>query len=156
METKSPRNLQFTYVHLAEENHGSIPHLGIYKGLETIFADWKMPLKKYDEGLSAIDEHYKNISEKFGYEMKTPELVINLLGYKFFQNQQYEKAIEVFKENVKRFPASANVYDSLGETYEKNGQLKLAKQNYEKACELAKKDDPNFEIFHKNLQRLQK
>jgi len=46
---------------------------------------------------------------------------------------------------MKRFPDSANVYDSLGEAYENNEQF-----------ELAKKDDPNFSVFKKNLERMQK
>ena len=61
-----------------------------------------------------------------------------------------------FQENIKRFPKSANVYDSLGEAYENNEQFKLAKENYAKACELAEEDDINLKIFNKNLERMQK
>jgi len=69
---------------------------------------------------------------------------------------EFDKAIEIFQENVKRFPASANVYDSLGEAYENNKQFKLAKENFARACELAKKDEPNYDVFKKNLERVQK
>ncbi|RLD47990.1 MAG: hypothetical protein DRI88_04690, partial [Bacteroidetes bacterium] len=61
-----------------------------------------------------------------------------------------------FRENVKRFPESANVYDSLGEAYENNDQFTDVQKNYQKAVELAtSKADPNLKIYKKNLKRMQ-
>ena len=156
IETKAPENLEFTYTHMIEETHGSIPHLSIYHGLEKLYDGWALKKEKYEEGLAAINNHYKDISEKYNYDIQTPEYVINLLGYNYLNKKEFEKAIEVFQENIKRFPASANVYDSLGEAYENNEQFELAKENYAKACELAKEDDPNLNVFKKNLERIQK
>ncbi len=79
-----------------------------------------------------------------------------MAGYNYLLKKEIEKAIDIFKENVKRFPASANVYDSLGEAYENNEQYELAQKNFAKACELAKEDDPNFNVFKKNLEKMEK
>jgi len=68
---------------MIEETHGSIPHLSIYQGLEKLYDGWALPKEKYEEGLAAIDDHYKIISEKFNYDIQTPEYVINLLGYNY-------------------------------------------------------------------------
>lgn len=153
---KSKEAIDFEYVKMESEDHTSIPYITLFKGLRFIFSAWQLPQQKLAEGLNAIDKHYNDISNKFDYEVKTPENVINLLGYRYLQNNNTEKAIEVFKENVKRYPASANVYDSLGEAYENNGQTSLAKKNYQKAADLGvKNNDPNTAIFQKNLQRLQ-
>ena len=156
IETRSPENLEFTYIQMIKETHGSIPHLTVYHGLEKLYSGWNLPQEKYEEGLAAIDEHYKNISEKFNYDIKTPEYVINVAGYNYLLKKEFEKAIEVFQENINRFPTSANVYDSLAEAYENNEQYELAEQNYAKACELVKDDDPNLNVFKKNLERMQK
>ncbi len=153
---KSPTNLDFTYTQMISETHNSIPHLTVYYGLEKLYSGWNLPQTKYEEGLSAIDEHYNMISNKFNYNVETPEFVINMLGYNYLLKEEFEKAIEVFQENVNRFPTSANVYDSLAESYENNKQLKLAELNYTKACELAKKDDPTLITFKSNLERVQK
>ena len=96
-----------------------------------------------------------SILEKYSYEIQTPEFAINMAGYNHLAKEEIEKAIEVFLENVKRFPASANVYDSLGDAYGENEQFELAKENYSKACELADEDDPNLNAFRKNLERMQ-
>ncbi|MFP4845667.1 tetratricopeptide repeat protein [Winogradskyella sp. PE311] len=54
----------------------------------------------------------------------------NKLGYKYFREQELEKAIEVFKINVALHPTSANVYDSLGQAYLVSGDSLQAYINY--------------------------
>jgi len=155
IDTKTPENLDFSFVHMPQENHGTIPHKTMYNGLEKLYKGWALPREINEQGIEAIDEHYKKLTAKYGYDISTPEMVINLLGYNYLMNQEMAKAIEIFQENVTRFPSSANVYDSLGEAYEKSEQFELAKENYSKACELVKEGDPAFEIFKKNLKRME-
>jgi hypothetical protein len=52
-----------------------------------------------------------------------------------------DEAIAMFKKNVKDYPGSWNVYDSLGEAYERKGEKKLAVENYSKALSMVKDDD---------------
>jgi cytochrome c-type biogenesis protein CcmH/NrfG len=42
-------------------------------------------------------------------------------------------AVQIFKLNAREFPDSWNVWDSLGESYVKAGDVKSAKENYEKS-----------------------
>jgi tetratricopeptide (TPR) repeat protein len=44
-----------------------------------------------------------------------------------------KEAIEVFKLNIKAYPESFNVYDSLGEAFMISGDKELAIENYEKS-----------------------
>ena len=55
--------------------------------------------------------------------------------------EKIKEAIEIFKTNVKLYPESSNVYDSLGEAYMKDGNKELAIKNYEKSLELDPKND---------------
>lgn len=157
MKTKSGEAIKFKYDKFNEENHGTTPYLSVFHGLKFIFSDWQLPMHTFAKGLDAIDEHYKGISSKYGFDIKTPENQINALGYNYLQNKDISNAILVFKENVKRYPKSANVYDSLGEAYENNKQHKLAKKNYEKAYKLGEENgDRNTAIFKANFERVQK
>jgi tetratricopeptide (TPR) repeat protein len=45
-------------------------------------------------------------------------------------------ALQIFKLNVFLFPASANVYDSLGEVYAELGDVAMAVKNYELSLKL--------------------
>jgi tetratricopeptide (TPR) repeat protein len=68
------------------------------------------------------------------------ENVLNAIGYQMLQDSRIREAIEIFKLNVAAYPQSANVYDSLGDAYEANGNKELAIQNAEKTLELLAKD----------------
>ena len=64
------------------------------------------------------------------------EMGLNALGYNLMAADKTKEAIEVFQLNVKWFPSSWNVYDSLGEAYAMAGQNELAIENYKKSIEL--------------------
>ncbi len=138
-EEKAPKNFGWDFKPMEEETHGSIPHRSTYYGLEAIFNSWyKVDLDKMyvEGGIPAIEKHYANMSDKLGHEMKPSEGDFNNLGYRFLGNKNYDKAIEVFAENVKRFPKSANVYDSLGEGYMAKGDNESAIKYYKKSIKI--------------------
>jgi len=142
---------------MADEDHGSVVLRSHYFGLRKVFDGWQAP-RDTDSGavaggLKGVDAHYKKLSEKFGYSIPTPENLINQLGYQLFQNNP-EEAIAVFKTNVERYPASANVYDSLAEAYERGGRIDLAEPLYDKARVLGEQNnDPNAAIYKTNYER---
>lgn len=155
LRKKTKGTVDFQYVKMLAEDHASVPYISLFNGIRFIFSDWQLPREKFAEGLAAIDEHYLKVSSKYGYDVKAPENVINLLGYTYLQNNEVDTAISIFLENVKRYPGSANVYDSLGEGYENNSQYELAESNYQKAYELGtKSDDPNATVYKTNLERM--
>ena len=65
-----------------------------------------------------------------------PERAMNAIGYRLMGQKKFADAIKVFQLNVKRFPDSANVYDSLGEAYMNNNDKPAAIQNYQKSLQL--------------------
>ena len=68
------------------------------------------------------------------------EAELNRLGYHTMNSwRDVPRAIEVFRLNVRAFPRSGNVYDSLGEAYLAHGDTVRARENYRRSLEL----DPN-------------
>ena len=148
-------DFEWNYIKMTKENHASIPHKTLYNGLESIFSGWKIPKEKTGD-LSSILQHYQSLNDKFGIEVKPSEFLLNRLGYQLMGNNKLEEAIAALKANVESHPNSNNVYDSLGEAYEKAGRLKAAEANYKIAVEkgdLAK--SPNLDIYKVNLERVQ-
>ncbi len=153
IKDKAGELMEFKYVKMMEEDHGTTPYLTVFSGLKFIFGEWQFPPEMLQTDLDAIDGHYKKISKKYGIAVVTPEPVINALGYRYLQSGEQEKAITTFKENVKRYPQSANVYDSLGEAYENYGDTDKALKNYQKAVSLGeKKGDANLSVYKVNLE----
>jgi hypothetical protein len=61
---------------------------------------------------------------------------LNQYGYQLLNNGQVDKAIEMFTLNTKRFPKSANCFDSLGEGYATKGDSKNAIVNFKKSLSM--------------------
>lgn len=148
--------VNLSYVKMEDENHKTIPYVSVFKGLRSTFSDYSLDKDTFMAGLEAMDKHFAMVSEKYGTTVHTPEFTVNKLGYWYLNEKEVDKAISVFTENTKRFPKSANVYDSLGEAYENNDQIELAAKNYKMACELGEKNnDKNLDIYKKNCERVQ-
>jgi len=157
MKDKAGESVDFKYVKMLDEDHGTTPYFTLFSGLKFIFKGYQLPAELLQVDLEAIDNHYKMVSNRYGIEIKTPELVINALGYRYLREQDYDKAVTVFKINVERYPESANVYDSLGEAYENQGKPEMAAKNYEKAVMLGEKiGDANLPVYRTNLERVSK
>ena len=78
------------------------------------------------------------------------EAEINAFGYRLIQLKKMDEAIEMFKLNVELYPESANVYDSLGDAYEQQGNKAEAIKNYEKALQI----DPTYPSSVEALRRV--
>ncbi len=143
---------------MADEDHGSVVLRSHYFGLRKVYEDWLAPRDPKSGavlgGLKGADAHYAKLSERFGYKIPVPENLINQMGYQFLFDSKPEDAIAVFKANVERYPASANVYDSLAEAYERGGRIDLAEPLYDKAQTLGQQNnDPNAAIYKANYER---
>ncbi len=64
------------------------------------------------------------------------EAELNLYGYNLLNAGQQDKAIEIFILNTKRFPKSANTFDSLGEAYVTKGDKKNAIVSFKKSLSM--------------------
>ena len=69
------------------------------------------------------------------------ENTLNAAGYALIGEGRTADAIEVFKLNVRAYPQSANVYDSLAEAYLKNGDSVEAAHWYREALRHSPADD---------------
>ena len=131
----------------------ALPISSHYAGLRKVFDGWQLTGKV--DGLAQVEEHYKKLSARFGFPVLPPEAMMNQFGYQLLGLSKTDEAIATFKLNVKNYPQSANVYDSLGECYEKSGKLQLAKPNYEKAVEVGTQtNDPNLQVYKTNFDRV--
>ena len=142
-----------------DEDHGSVVMRSHYAGLRKIYDGWQFPRDPNTGavagGLKGVEEHYRKLSSRLGYTILVPEALMNQVGYTLLGQNNMEEALAAFKLNVERYPASANVYDSLAEAYERGGKLDLALPNYQKAHELGvRTGDPNTQIYKTNFDRV--
>jgi predicted alpha/beta superfamily hydrolase len=152
------KNFEWQAEQMKDEDHGSVVLRSHYLGLRKVYNGWQMPRNAQsgavEGGLKGVEEHFQKLSQRFGYPIPVPEGLINQVGYQLLFAGKADDAIAAFKLNVERFPNSANVYDSLGEAYERGGRIDLATPLYEKAQLLGKQNnDPNAGVFAQNYAR---
>lgn len=142
-----------------DEDHGSVVLRSHYAGLRKVFDGWQFPRDPNTgavaDGLKGVEEHFRKLSSRLGYPIQVPEALLNQVGYQLMAQNNMEEAVTAFKLNVERYPASANVYDSLAEAYERGGKLDLALSNYQKAHELGvRNNDQNTQLYKTNFDRV--
>jgi len=81
---------------------------------------------------------------------------LNAYGYQLMNAGEHDRAIEMFTLNTKRFPKSANTFDSLGEAYFTKGDKKNAIVNFKKSLSMnpAANVKANSEKFLKEMGAL--
>jgi uncharacterized protein len=155
---RGPKGFTFQSVVFKDEDHGSIVLPTHYAGLRKVFEPWRFRAKQGEDPKAMntrLREHFEQLSKLTGQTMPVPEPLRNLAGYRFLQAERVKEAIEVFRENVAAYPRSPNVYDSLGEAYERAGDKKSAHESYARAAELGRSvNDPNTRIFEANRDRV--
>lgn len=136
----APAGLEWRYSPMPGETHGTIVHRATYDGLEFVFGEMRVGRERLaqivEQGLPRLDEYYRELSERYGYPIAVPEAFINQLGFIYLRAGRTEEAIEAFRENIRRFPKSANTYDSLGDAYVAAGMLAEAVESYRNAVRL--------------------
>jgi thiol-disulfide isomerase/thioredoxin len=88
------------------------------------------------EGLEAARKRYAELKPEHFLDYYLDESGMNTLGYRLLMKGKLPEGLAVLQWNVELFPASANVYDSLGEAFVRSGDGPQALANYRKSLEL--------------------
>lgn len=158
LATDAPAGLVWDSIVMSDEDHSSGVLRAHYSGLRKIFSGWQIPRDLKTQlpvgGLAGIEQHYRDLSRRFGFEISA-EQTIDDLGHQLEFLNKPDDAMAAFRRNTELYPNSANVYNSLADGCEATGQTELAKQNLSKAIELARKaNSPQLAEFKQHLERL--
>ena len=126
------------HTYFEDENHGSVPMIAFYDGFSTLFEGYGLTYRDVASP-EQLDAHYKVISKRLSYDFPPPEALVNRIGYQLLrQDEEVQKkmALSYFELNARNFPASFNVFDSLGEAYAVLGDTSNAIENYRRSLSL--------------------
>ena len=129
LNAKDLKGLAWKSEWLDNVDHSSMLGQSLYNGLLFLFDGWKIPFDVILSGdISAIEAHGAAVKAKFGDRLvyDFPENLLNQVGYQLMSRKTYDKAMDIFKLNVKLHPDSPNTYDSLAEAYLTTGDKENA------------------------------
>ncbi len=149
-----PTNINWKFIPMEQETHGTVPHRSTYNGLESLFEDWRIA-DVYDlfqsGGLAAIDQHYEYIQKTYGTkDLAPPKGLLNNLGFQLLRRAQAKDALSVFEQMTVRFPKSSDGFQGLGAAYHALDDKEAAIKNYKKALDL----NPGSEMALNELEKL--
>jgi len=101
------------------------------------------------DGIVYVQNNFEQLTVNF-HPTDPKGIVLNHIGYQYLKDEAYTEAIELFQLNTKLFSSDPNVWDSLGEAYQRTGATLKAITCYKKAISL----DPDFRPSLKKLNRL--
>jgi CubicO group peptidase (beta-lactamase class C family) len=102
-------------------------------------------------GVPAALARYRELKAREPQKWDFNEQVLNGLGYEALERREVDGAIDAFRLNVEEYPKAWNVYDSLADAYEVDGDREMALANYKKSLELNPRNS-NGEEAVKRLQ----
>ena len=153
LKVKASAELRWKLDYQENEDHGSGAINGIINGLRFIYDGWRYDTDKMKAGgITAIDNFYKNLTERYGYEISPGVDTFNSIGWGVLMDGNQDKAFKIFEENTRRHPNSSSAYRYLAEGYLKVDNIDMAVKTYEKALVLATNaKDENIEFIKKRL-----
>jgi len=151
IKAKSPESLSCQMKII--ENGGHVPLISLHDGLRFVFAGWQYPIEKIDQSnLMDIVEHYRLLTEKFGFEAEIPMDPLVTLSYVLTERDDLPQAIETMLLACEIHPYSSDAFYYLGTAYEENSDIDLALKQYKKAFEI----DPDHRLALRKIKQLEK
>jgi hypothetical protein len=150
----APAGFRWNFDWMKQEDHLSIPLPSIYRGLETIFEDWRLtdPLELFDKGgIDGIHRRYREAGQRFGYpERITPPFTVSLVVAALIRVGRLEEASKVLLHDPKAYPPPWNQLDALARAYESHGDTEQAARYYL----LSLRQNPQNEFAKKKLSEM--
>ena len=152
LDSVKPKPLAYLYRRYVEANHGMTPLVSLIDGVQYLFEPMsvvRLPLSTLGPSSDSADvmrayvasrEAYVAGAQSLGFEANAlPEDQVNQLGYGVLQIlQKPQLALWLFRENVRDYPRSANVYDSFGDGLLAVGDTASAIAQFRRALAVAK------------------
>ncbi|TGV04722.1 alpha/beta hydrolase-fold protein [Flavivirga rizhaonensis] len=144
LSSNTQSQLKFKGKYYENDTHGSSPLISTYDALRFIFDFYDLKIdgnvfyNPETDVESLIVNHFKKVSKTIGYGVKPYGNFINKMGNRFLDMKQLKKAEALLQLNVTNFPENHQVYNSLGNFYEKSGDKEKAIKNYKKSISLNK------------------
>nr|WP_306173855.1 alpha/beta hydrolase-fold protein [Pseudoalteromonas shioyasakiensis] len=155
MQNSKVQNLRFKSDAFAGVSHNLTLAAGAFNAYHGLFLSKHMPLSALGDDVSSIDAYYQRLSQQWGEQIAPPDRAVRLLGYSLTDNQQFERAIEVFKYNIKNYPKSAYALSALSYGYEMQGNIRQALVQIEAAIAVADDSYPYPDYLKETKTRLQ-
>jgi predicted alpha/beta superfamily hydrolase len=122
-EAKLP-NVRWQFKRYPEEEHGTVPYISTYEGLQAIFNGYRIanPVALFEEaGPTAFERHYTEVSKRLGYTVPVPARAYGDALSDLSDRGRFAEAEEVGKTMLEKDPKNTWALSALAQLAEKQG-----------------------------------
>lgn len=116
-EAKLP-DLRWQFKRSIEEDHGTIPYLSTYEGLQEIFRGYRIAdsVALFEQGgLTAFERHYAQVSKRMGYAVPVPMSAYGGTVWELANRGRFDEAREIGKKMLERDPKNVMTLSMLAQ-----------------------------------------
>lgn len=143
LEKHAPPTFRWSWRHMPDETHGSVPTRSTYDGLEWVFGDWN-PQNLWDEltergpeVLPRIEAHFAELSDEMGFQVRPPTMRVGEISYRLGEAGRVEDAVTIAEVLVSWAPDEFMSHYALANALKVSCRLDDARTHLEHAMELA-------------------
>ncbi|MEL6257076.1 MAG: hypothetical protein AAFR87_34090 [Bacteroidota bacterium] len=140
LDSLQPEGLHYKFEVLEDLAHLDVLSQGLYAGLKYIFSSFLIPEETVLKGTLAIKSYFTQLNEVYPFELEIPVGIFTESALILEQHQQLEEAIRLLQLGLETYPESPSLAGSLGELYERKHMLPEARDYYQKAIDLSKRN----------------
>jgi predicted alpha/beta superfamily hydrolase len=157
-----PPGVQWSQHYYPGDDHGTTPLRSHYDGLEALFANWR-PRFEIDDvkqtfDLAAIEAHYANLSQQYGFPVKPTTEAIDFLASGLEERKDLTAALELRRRNLHDSPWRADVHAQIADLLVLLKRPEEARREYDQALQLRLQDDSPYDDpvagYRDNIKKL--
>ena len=156
LEKTHASNEHWRFEFFESETHYSLVHRATYDALKFLYADWQISDDVASRAqFSEYEDHYKQLSKKYGYTISIPMQSVIRLGNQLLRENRYAEGIQVLMHNVELYPKQPESFWHVGDAFILSGQPQKALPFMETALTIARQSDhPDLEEYLNSVDDL--
>jgi predicted alpha/beta superfamily hydrolase len=118
LEESKLADLRWQFKRYPEEDHGTVPYISTYEGLQSVFAGFSIanPITLFEEaGVPAFERHYALVSKRLGYTVPVPARAYGDALSELSNRGRFAEAEEVGKKMLQIDPKNTWALSSLAQ-----------------------------------------
>lgn len=155
LKKAKPAALDWRYVYMPGEDHGTTPHRTAYAGLEALFSGFAPEAAARAGDWPAVAAHYAVWGRRLGYALEPPAGAAEWVGEVLVEKKRYAEAEALLRRNLEAHPRSPHAMLALAECLEPMARPEEAERLLEAAVARGReRADPDLYQYSDALARL--
>jgi len=136
------------------EDHMTVAIIGFYKAMRSLFSDWFLDPNQLSNNKHNLENHYLNLSKRYGYEIKALETDLYGLTHFYINKYDLNTALHIAQYRLINYPKSHTAMRTLADVYHAQKKQTSALLYINKAIKLAKNEaHNNLESYRERLKK---